>query len=165
MIFLNCIFRTSPQLFVVEFWVNSKFEMKELLNVILFIIFNRLDPKANENVLDMCASPGNKTTHLAQLMNDSGRIVALDKSKNRVSILKQNVQRLKLECVESYHFDATKAYSETADNSWTPPFSEGMFDKILCMNIFMMYFFPSILRIHFFFINDFVFSNKKLKIQ
>lgn len=79
----------------------------------------------------MCASPGNKTTHLAQLMNDTGRIVALDKSKSRVGILTKNIQRLQLKSVECYHFDATKAYSETSDSSWAPPFTEEIFDKIL----------------------------------
>lgn len=93
--------------------------------------FNPLDPKANENILDMCASPGNKTTHLAQLMNDIGRLIALDKSMNRVTVLKRNIERLKLQCVQSYHLDATKAYSATSDDSWTPPFNEGTFDKIL----------------------------------
>lgn len=79
----------------------------------------------------MCASPGNKTTHLAQLMNDIGRIIALDKSKSRTSVLKENIQRFKFECVECYSFDSTKAYSGSSDNSWTPPFREETFDKIL----------------------------------
>lgn len=80
----------------------------------------------------MCASPGNKTTHLAQLMNDSGRIIALDKSKSRVELLKENIQRFGFECVECFCFDATKACSATTDNgSWTPPFDKETFDKIL----------------------------------
>lgn len=91
----------------------------------------KLDPKPNENVLDMCAAPGNKTTHLAQLMNDCGRLIALDKSKSRVEVLKQNIQRFKFECVECFCFDATKAFSVASDNSWTPPFHAEMFDKIL----------------------------------
>lgn len=79
----------------------------------------------------MCASPGNKTTHLAQLMNDSGRIIALDKSRSRVEILKENIQWFEFECVECFCFDATKAFSATSDNNWTPPFNEETFDKIL----------------------------------
>lgn len=79
----------------------------------------------------MCASPGNKTTHLAQLMNDTGRIIALDKSKSRLEVLEQNIQRFKFECVECFCFDATKAFSETSDDTWTPPFNKETFDKIL----------------------------------
>lgn len=79
----------------------------------------------------MCASPGNKTTHLAELMHDTGRLIALDKSAKRVSILKENVQRFKLECVKCFTFDATKAISNTPKNDWTPPFAKETFDKIL----------------------------------
>lgn len=79
----------------------------------------------------MCASPGNKTTHLAQLMQDTGRLIALDKSAKRVSILKENVQRFKLECVECFTFDATKAISTMPSNDLTPPFAKETFDKIL----------------------------------
>lgn len=98
---------------------------------LLLYVYKLLDPKPNENVLDMCASPGNKTTHLAQLMNDTGRLIALDKSKSRTLVLKENIQRFKFECVECYNFDATKAISGTSVNSWTPPFKEETFDKIL----------------------------------
>lgn len=79
----------------------------------------------------MCASPGNKTTHLAQLMNDNGRIIALDKSKSRTEVLKRNIQSFKINCVECFCFDATKSFSETSDDTWTPPFIAEMFDKIL----------------------------------
>lgn len=89
------------------------------------------DPRPNENVLDMCASPGNKTTHLAELMHDTGRLIALDKSKSRVSILRENVQKFKFNCIECYSFDATRAYSETSNDRWMPPFSKETFDKVL----------------------------------
>lgn len=80
----------------------------------------------------MCASPGNKTTHLAQLMEDTGRLIALDKSPNRVALLKENIKRFKFKCVECFTFDATKAISSQSDNDdWSPPFAVETFDKIL----------------------------------
>lgn len=81
----------------------------------------------------MCASPGNKTTHLAQLMEDTGILIALDKSKKRVLLLEENVRRFKFECVSCYAFDATKAISKMPANSskLQPPFAEETFDKIL----------------------------------
>lgn len=45
-------------------------------------------------VLDMAASPGGKTTHLAALMGNSGSIVANDFSKDRIKALQANVSRL-----------------------------------------------------------------------
>jgi NOL1/NOP2/sun family putative RNA methylase len=44
-------------------------------------------------VIDMCAAPGGKTTHLAQLMN-SGVVIALDVNKQKIKALKANVHRL-----------------------------------------------------------------------
>jgi len=52
-----------------------------------------LNPKAGEKVLDCCASPGSKTTQIAQLMNNEGVLVANDKGVNRISILRSNLQR------------------------------------------------------------------------
>lgn len=92
-----------------------------------------LDPKSNEIVLDMCAAPGNKTTHLAQLMEDNGLLIALDKSENRVSVLKENIRKFELNCVRCYNFDATKAITNEyiKNNDLSPPFMEQTFDKIL----------------------------------
>src|SRR5439155_7271889 len=46
--------------------------------------------------LDVCAAPGGKTTHLAQLMLDTGHIVALDLQLGRVRLLRHNLRRLRL---------------------------------------------------------------------
>lgn len=45
-------------------------------------------------VIDMCAAPGGKTTHLAQLMKNKGVIIALDVNKDKIKALKANVHRL-----------------------------------------------------------------------
>ncbi|MGC1121071.1 MAG: RsmB/NOP family class I SAM-dependent RNA methyltransferase [Candidatus Methanofastidiosia archaeon] len=45
-------------------------------------------------VIDMCAAPGGKTTHLAQLMRNTGVILALDANKEKIKALKANVQRM-----------------------------------------------------------------------
>jgi 16S rRNA (cytosine967-C5)-methyltransferase len=53
-----------------------------------------VDPKPGERVLDACAAPGGKTTHLAQLMANRGRIYAADISARRLSLLEENCHRL-----------------------------------------------------------------------
>ena len=52
-----------------------------------------LNPKSGDVVLDMCASPGSKTTQMSQMMNNEGMIVANDLSGARLSPLGLNVQR------------------------------------------------------------------------
>lgn len=46
-----------------------------------------LDPQPGSRVVDMCAAPGGKATALAQLMGDSGTVVALERSANKVRFL------------------------------------------------------------------------------
>jgi 16S rRNA (cytosine967-C5)-methyltransferase len=55
-----------------------------------------LDPQPDEVVIDACAAPGGKTTHLAELMGDRGKIYALDRSANRLKRLSENCDRLKI---------------------------------------------------------------------
>jgi 16S rRNA (cytosine967-C5)-methyltransferase len=56
--------------------------------------------------LDVCAAPGGKTTHLAQLMLDTGQVVALDLHPGRVSLLHHNIRRLRLSSVTALVADA-----------------------------------------------------------
>ena len=53
-----------------------------------------LSPAAGSLVLDLCAAPGGKTTHLAQLMNNEGTIIAQDVHPHKVTILAKNCSRL-----------------------------------------------------------------------
>src|SRR5688572_15154189 len=53
-----------------------------------------LAPQPGETVLDACAAPGGKTSYLAELMRNEGRIVATDLYESRVIRLRENLQRL-----------------------------------------------------------------------
>ncbi len=59
-----------------------------------------LDPQPAESVLDLCAAPGGKTTYIAQLMRDEGRIVACDVSQERLKLIHENCARLGVTCVD-----------------------------------------------------------------
>ena len=52
-----------------------------------------LAPRPGERVLDLCAAPGGKTTHIADLMQDRGCIVAVDRNENRIRALLGNMYR------------------------------------------------------------------------
>ena len=60
-----------------------------------------LAPEPGWTVLDMCAAPGTKSTHLAELMNNQGRVVAADSSARRLVQVRENCERLGLTCIES----------------------------------------------------------------
>ncbi|HIH43223.1 TPA: NOL1/NOP2/sun family putative RNA methylase [Candidatus Woesearchaeota archaeon] len=53
-----------------------------------------LEPKKNEVVLDMCASPGSKTTQIAQYMKNTGLLIANDYKGMRLAPLGMNIQRM-----------------------------------------------------------------------
>lgn len=53
-----------------------------------------LEPKPGETVVDMCAAPGGKTLHIAQLMGDEGKVHAFDHSEERLKALRVDAERL-----------------------------------------------------------------------
>ncbi len=64
-----------------------------------------LDPQPDENLLDLCAAPGGKAAHIAELTGDSGRLVVVDSSHDRVRLLEETRRRLGLNSVEIVHAD------------------------------------------------------------
>ena len=66
-------------------------------------------PLKGKTVLDACAAPGGKTNQLADLMNNSGAIVALDVNKDRLAALANHVERCHVRCCVVYGLDARRA--------------------------------------------------------
>jgi 16S rRNA (cytosine967-C5)-methyltransferase len=58
-----------------------------------------LDPQPGDIVLDACAAPGGKATHLAELMHNKGTIYAIDRKDARLDLLRSNCRRLGIEIV------------------------------------------------------------------
>ena len=81
-----------------------------------------LNPLAGEKVLDMCAAPGGKTAHLADLMDGKGEIIACDRSAKRLEELISTIKRSKYTNVSALKFDATKGLKKWEEES---------FDRIL----------------------------------
>src|SRR3954471_1436691 len=71
-------------------------------------------PRPGERVLDLCAAPGGKTTHLAALMEDRGRVVAVERHRGRAAALARTAQRMGAGCVEVRHGDAAAEHEPAA---------------------------------------------------
>ena len=74
-----------------------------------------LDVHPGMNVLDMCAAPGGKTAYLGSLMNNTGKITAIDRYEGRLKLVSKNNERLGLTCVTTIESDALEFESEPFD--------------------------------------------------
>jgi 16S rRNA (cytosine967-C5)-methyltransferase len=74
-----------------------------------------LDVHPGMNVLDMCAAPGGKTAYLGSLMNNTGKITAIDRYEGRLKLVRKNNDRLGLTCVTTIESDALEFESEPFD--------------------------------------------------
>ena len=83
-----------------------------------------LDPQPGERLLDACAAPGGKSTHLAELIDDRGEIWAVDRAEARLQRLQRNAGRLGLACIHTLAADAAELAERRPD--WL-----GSFDRIL----------------------------------
>lgn len=86
------------------------------------VVADVLDVQPGMRVLDCCAAPGGKTTHLAERMQDCGLIVACDIHPHKQARIDEHVQRLGLTCIQTYCADA---------NTLGERFEAGFFDRIL----------------------------------
>jgi 16S rRNA (cytosine967-C5)-methyltransferase len=86
------------------------------------LIAHLLQPQPGERILDACAGLGAKSTHLAQLMENQGEIVALDNQGWKLTRLMENAQRLEVSCIEPVEMDVLELESSGEEPS---------FDRIL----------------------------------
>ncbi|CAH2032508.1 16S rRNA (cytosine(967)-C(5))-methyltransferase RsmB [Trichlorobacter ammonificans] len=85
------------------------------------LVAHLLAPQPGQRVLDACAAPGGKTLHLAQLMGDSGSILATDLTDRKLARVLESAQRLGISCVRTLAADVSR-----------PEYLHGeLFDRIL----------------------------------
>ncbi|MCL2498222.1 MAG: 16S rRNA (cytosine(967)-C(5))-methyltransferase RsmB [Symbiobacteriaceae bacterium] len=70
-------------------------------------IARSLEPLPGERILDLCAAPGGKSCHLAELMSDIGTVVAMDIHPGRSALISRQAERLKLNSIQTIVGDAT----------------------------------------------------------
>lgn len=70
------------------------------------LVCHVLDPRPGESVLDLCAAPGGKSTHIAALMGGEGRVVAVERHPGRARELREALARMRVGNVEVRLADA-----------------------------------------------------------
>lgn len=71
-------------------------------------------PKEGDTILDLCAAPGGKSMHVADLLNGTGKVISRDVSEYKVDLIRDNVRRLGLSNVQAEVRDARNHYPEDA---------------------------------------------------
>lgn len=87
------------------------------------LVARALDPCPGQRVLDLCAAPGAKTTHLAALMGDQGTLLAVERHPGRAAALQRTLARMQISCAEVRIADAEARRD--------PPASGDGFDRVL----------------------------------
>ncbi len=72
------------------------------------LVIDLLDPKPEQSVLDFFAAPGGKCTYIAEKMQGTGEVIAVDKSPAKMKLLKQNAERLQLSNIKRVVGDVLK---------------------------------------------------------
>ena len=81
-----------------------------------------LDVAPGMKVLDMCAAPGGKTTHIAEKMNDEGEVFAHDIHDHKIALIEANAKRLGLTSIQTKSGDSRQL---------TEMYAPASFDRIL----------------------------------
>jgi 16S rRNA (cytosine967-C5)-methyltransferase len=76
------------------------------------LVARALDPRPGERVLDLCAAPGGKSTHIAALMGDEGEVVAVERNRARAAGLADTARRLHAQSIRVELADAAEARPE-----------------------------------------------------
>jgi len=86
------------------------------------LVARALGVRENEHVLDSCAAPGGKSTHIAELMHNTGQVISLDIHNHKIKLIEEQASRLQLTNIQTKVLDSRKAAES---------FPGETFDKIL----------------------------------
>ena len=95
-----------------ELYKKGFFTVQDISSMLVGKVLN---PKENSQVIDICSAPGGKTTHIATLMNNTGKVVSRDIYDHKINLIKNSVSRLGLKNVTVELFDALNLDKESVD--------------------------------------------------
>ncbi len=112
--------RLMSKIYLDEDFINGMYTVQDESAGLPAVLLN---PTEHDAVLDMCAAPGGKSTQIAQIMHNKGRIYSVDKYDAKISMMKKTAERLGVTNIEFFQDDAAAFENETLRSM--------KFDKIL----------------------------------
>ena len=107
----------TPQLPPLNGVLNGLILMQNIPSLVVPLV---LDPSPGDTILDMCAAPGGKTSHLAALMKNQGLIVACDKSKKKMLTARDRFVEMGATCIIPLALDSTNMLVTDLSSKQTP---------------------------------------------
>ncbi len=103
------IINNYEKLLETPFYHEGKYQPQDINSMIvsLFVL-----PGANEKIIDMCSAPGSKTTHLAQLKKNKGKIIAVDINRAKLNRVHEACKRMGINCVTPLLGDARRLFKD-----------------------------------------------------
>jgi len=92
----SLVIKPAIPLYEMELFKEGKFFIQDESATLVALI---LCPKPEETVVDLCSCPGGKVTHIAELMQNLGTIISVDKNRMRFKELAENVERLGIKII------------------------------------------------------------------
>jgi 16S rRNA C967 or C1407 C5-methylase (RsmB/RsmF family) len=99
-------------------------------NLPSILVIEELAPEPGQIILDMCASPGGKSSHAAIKMNNRGLLLALDKNETKVVKLQATLAQQNITSARAYAADSSKLASASQDEGCIPENFIGKGEKI-----------------------------------
>src|SRR4030095_3431379 len=95
--------RLMSKIYLDEDFVNGFYSVQDESAGLAAVL---LRPNESDVILDMCAAPGGKATHIAQIIGNKGKVYAVDKYDAKINMMKSNAARLGITNIEFIHDDA-----------------------------------------------------------
>ncbi len=109
----DCLIVSNPiRITQIEEFKEGLFTIQDESSMLVGQIMN---PPKGSLVLDICAAPGGKSSHLAQLMNNKGKIISRDIYDHKIELMEENVKRLGVKNVEIELYDALELDKKLID--------------------------------------------------
>ena len=89
--------RDKAEISQIEEYKNGLFYIQDLASILATLVLN---PQKQENILDMCAAPGSKTTHIVDITKNKAKVIANDSEVNRTNSLRSVAEQFGAEDIK-----------------------------------------------------------------